>query len=157
MIKILLINNNINREIEVPISFIKNKYSKNEYYLIKNGLKKFFNIDKFEIEYVNGKPYIKDKEVYISISHDKDLILCAFSDKLIGADIQFYNNNVNINKLLNINNDINNNESIDIFSKKEAIVKMYGKSLKNMNDYDISKYNFLSYKTKHFVINCVSE
>ena len=157
MIKLLLINNKNNKEIEVPISFIKNKYSKNEYYLIKKGLKMFFNIDEFEVIYKNGKPFIKDKKVYISISHDKDLILCAFSDKLVGADIQFYNNLANINKVLNIDEKLDYKDSIEIFSKKESIVKMYGKSLKNINDYDINNYSFITYKTKYYVINCVSE
>ena len=157
MIRILLINNSFNKEIDVPISFIKNKYSKNEYFLIKYGLKKFFDIDNFEIYYKNGKPFINIENVYISISHDRDLILCAFSDKLIGADIQFYKKNIKINSLLSIDENIDYKEAVDLFSKKESIVKLYGKSLKNINDYDINNYSFLTYKTKNYVINCVSE
>ena len=157
MIKLLMCNINYVKEVNVPTSFIKNKYSKSEYYLISLGLKKFYNISSFDVIYENGKPFIKDKNIYISISHDKDYVICAFSDDLVGCDIQFFNKKASINKLLNISEDINYIDSTILFSKKEAIVKLHGTSLKNINDYNIEDYVFLTYKTNKYVINMASK
>ena len=68
-LKILKININSKK---INVSFnIKNKYYNAEYYLIKKGLYKYFNIDKFKIMYTkNGKPYLNNG-IYLSISHCK--------------------------------------------------------------------------------------
>ena len=118
-----------------------------------NILKVNINKKSFEVIYKNEKPYIKNEEIYISISHDRDYVVVAFSDRLVGCDIQFYNDKVKINKLIGLDNNVNYNDSIDLFSKKEAIIKLHGSKLKNINDYDIGDYSFISYKTKYYVIN----
>ena len=71
-LKILKININSKK---INVSFnSENKYYNAEYYLIKRGLHKYFNIDKFKIMYTkNGKPFL-DNNVYLSISHDKDIV-----------------------------------------------------------------------------------
>ena len=152
-LKILKININSKK---INVSFnIKNKYYNAEYYLIKKGLYKYFNIDKFKIMYTkNGKPYLNNG-IYLSISHDREIVVVALSNVPVGIDIQYYrklNNNVltNIKKLLNIKSNIITN-----FSIKEAIIKLNGDILKNINNYDISDYHVLYHYSKKYIITCV--
>ena len=152
-LKILKININSKK---INVSFnIKNKYYNAEYYLIKKGLYKYFNIDKFKIMYTkNGKPYLNNG-IYLSISHDREIVVVALSNVPVEIDIQYYrklNNNVltNIKKLLNIKSNIITN-----FSIKEAILKLNGDILKNINNYDISDYHVLYHYSKKYIITCV--
>ena len=152
-LKILKININSKK---INVSFnIKNKYYNAEYYLIKKGLYKYFNIDKFKIMYTkNGKPYLNNG-IYLSISHDREIVVVALSNVPVGIDIQYYrklNNNVltNIKKLLNIKSNIITN-----FSIKEAILKLNGDILKNINNYDISDYHVLYHYSKKYIITCI--
>ena len=152
-LKILKININSKK---INVSFnSENKYYNAEYYLIKKGLHKYFNIDKFKIMYTkNGKPYLNNG-IYLSISHDREIVIVALSNVPVGIDIQYYrklNNNVltNINKLLNIKSNIITN-----FSIKEAILKLNGDVFKNINNYDINDYHIISHYTKKYIIICV--
>lgn len=152
-LKILKININSKK---INVSFnSENKYYNAEYYLIKRGLYKYFNIDKFKIMYTkNGKPYLNNG-IYLSISHDREIVVVALSNVPVGIDIQYYrklNNNVltNINKLLNIKSNIITN-----FSIKEAILKLNGDVFKNINNYDINDYHIISHYTKKYIIICV--
>lgn len=152
-IKILKININSKK---INVSFNgENKYYNAEYYLIKEGLHKYFNIDKFKIMYTkNGKPFL-DKDVYLSISHDKDIVVVALSNVRVGIDIQYYRKLDNIttnsiNKMLNITNN-----TITNFSIKEAILKLNGDVFKSINNYDINNYHIISQCTKKYIIICV--
>lgn len=152
-LKILKININSKK---INVSFnSENKYYNAEYYLIKRGLHKYFNIDKFKIMYTkNGKPYLNNG-IYLSISHDREIVVVALSNVPVGIDIQYYrklNNNIltNINKLLNIKSNIITN-----FSIKEAILKLNGDVFKNINNYDINDYHIISHYTKKYIIICV--
>lgn len=152
-IKVLRININSKK---INVSFnSENKYYNAEYYLIKRGLHKYFNIDKFKIMYTkNGKPFL-DNDVYLSISHDKDIVVVALSNVRVGIDIQYYrkldiDKLNNMNKLLNISSNIITN-----FSIKEAILKLNGDVFKNINKYDVNDYNVISHITKKYIITCV--
>lgn len=152
-LKILKININSKK---INVSFnSENKYYNAEYYLIKRGLHKYFNIDKFKIMYTkNGKPFL-DNNVYLSISHDKDIVVVALSSIRVGIDIQYYrkldNDTLNnMNKLLNVNGN-----TITNFSIKEAILKLNGDIFKNINNYDMNDYHIISHYTKKYIIICV--
>lgn len=152
-IKVLRININSKK---INVSFnSENKYYNAEYYLIKRGLHKYFNIDKFKIMYTkNGKPFL-DNDVYLSISHDKDIVVVALSNVRVGIDIQYYrkldiDTLNNMNKLLNVSSN-----TITNFSIKEAILKLNGDVFKNINKYDVNDYNVISHITKKYIITCV--
>lgn len=152
-LKILKININSKK---INVSFnSENKYYNAEYYLIKKGLHKYFNIDKFKIMYTeNGKPYL-DNDIYLSISHDKDIVVVALSNVIVGIDIQYYrkldiDTLNNMNKLLNISSN-----TITNFSIKESILKLNGDVFKNINKYDVNDYNVISHITKKYIITCV--
>ena len=111
--------------------------------IIING--DYFNIDKFKIMYTkNGKPFL-DNDVYLSISHDKDIVVVALSNVRVGIDIQYYRKLDidmlnNMNKLLNVSSN-----TITNFSIKEAILKLNGDVFKNINNYDINDYHIISH------------
>jgi 4'-phosphopantetheinyl transferase len=54
--------------------------------------KNVYNLKNFDIEIVDKKPYFKSREKFFSISHSKNIILVAFSDKNIGVDIEYVEN-----------------------------------------------------------------
>ncbi len=152
-LKILKININSKK---INVSFnIKNKYYNAEYYLIKKGLYRYFNIDKFKILYSkNGKPYL-DNDIYLSVSHDNDMVVVALSNVPVGIDIQYYrklndNSLPEIKKILNIEGSV-----ITSFSIKESILKLNGDVFKNINNYDINDYHVLYHYSKKYIITCV--
>ncbi len=52
-------------------------------------LKKKHNIDSFSYRYgEDGKPYLENENVFFSISHSGDYVLCCLSDREIGCDIE---------------------------------------------------------------------
>lgn len=145
------INDNIDFNIDKKL--IKNKYTKYEYYLIKKGLKKYYNIDSFNLYYTdNGKPYL-DSNVYISIGHDEDVVVVVLDTLPVGVDIQFYKEiNPTFKNVLGIHG--NDKETTDVFSKKEAILKLHGDVFKNINSYNIDDYIFKTIYEEEYVINC---
>ena len=146
------INNDI--DLKVPENFITSKYSKLEYSLIKDGLKRLYNIDEFKVLYTdNGKPYLKDLNIYISISHSQDYVCVCFSKEEIGIDIQHFKEiKDNIKKYINVDKSLSDKDTIIEISKREAAIKLEGLRLMNINDINLEKYNFKIYSNKLFVI-----
>lgn len=59
-------------------------------YILLYMLKKW-GISKNEIEYEygeNGKPYLKNKNIYFNVSHSGTMVACAVSDVEVGIDIE---------------------------------------------------------------------
>jgi phosphopantetheinyl transferase len=61
-------------------------------FLVKFVAKNIYNLKNIDIEIVDKKPYFKSREKFFSISHSKNIVLVAFSDKNIGADIEYLEN-----------------------------------------------------------------
>lgn len=106
--------------------------------LLKKILKEEYNIDSFTIiKNEFGKPYLKDNQLYFSISHDKDTCAIAISSSEIGIDLEYLNYNEKvINKYFyDAEKEImakSNNLKYDftkIWVKKEAYLKMKGTGL----------------------------
>ena len=156
----LLLGNIKNRiDIEVPKHFITSKYSKLEYSLIKEGLKRLYNIDKFEIVYTeNGKPYLKNLNIYISISHSEDYVCICISDKEVGVDIQHFKDvKDNLKKYINVDKSLNSKDTIIEISKREAVIKLEGLRLMNIKEVDLNKYSFKIYDNNQYVIVIASK
>lgn len=107
--------------------------------LIKTVIKKTFGIDIAHQEFActeYGKPYLPDfPDVHFNISHSGDYVVCAVSDKTIGADIQRigeYNSDIakrvcNEKELVQIENSLDKaSEFAKLWTQKEAVLKMYG-------------------------------
>ena len=106
--------------------------------LLKKILKEEYNIDSFTIiKNEFGKPYLKDNQLYFSISHDIDTCAIAISSSEIGIDLEYLNYNEKvINKYFyDAEKEImakSNNLKYDFtkfWVKKEAYLKMKGTGL----------------------------
>lgn len=95
----------------------------------------------------HGKPYLSNRDLYFNISHSNNLIAIIISDIECGIDIEYLDENREINKIVKkIMNDEelllfnNSNNKIyyfyEIWTKKEAYFKMIGTGieLKRLND-----------------------
>lgn len=65
--------------------FLEHSFS---YLILDRILSNLYNIENREIELVSGKPFLKTKEKYFSISHSGEYIAIAFSDCDCGIDIE---------------------------------------------------------------------
>lgn len=61
-------------------------------YLLDFALKNFYNIKSYSIEVKNKKPFLKDENLYFSISHSKDIALIAFDESETGVDVELMKN-----------------------------------------------------------------
>lgn len=131
---------------ETPDVFLKNKYSKVEYNLIKKGLNKFYDIKDFNVSYQIGKP-ILDVPVFISISNSYDTTVVAFSSRPIGVDIELMRKvDVSLKKYLNMNEASTDIEVLKEFCSREAIIK-----LDNLKLYDLKSINKENYVITHII------
>lgn len=100
------------------------------------------NIDLKEIKYnENGKPIIDN--INFSVSHCDEYVLLAISNKKVGIDIEKVKDyNPQLLKYLNMRNKTMSNKEFFIeYTKREALIKMLGLSLANINiNYNRCKY-----------------
>lgn len=141
----------IKSKINAKTHLISKKQSIVGYNLLKNGVKKLFNRG---IEHIyfseNGKPLLSF--CYFSISHSENAVVCAISDLPVGVDIQkimdipvreqypiFSQEESDfVNQIPNLQQ----KRFFEIFTKKEALVKLCGNKLSECNSLDISNIKF---------------
>ena len=58
------------------------------YIMLDKILKEVYHIENREIEFVNGKPFLLNREKFFCISHTKKYIALCFSDNDCGIDIE---------------------------------------------------------------------
>lgn len=110
--------------------------------LVRQAIAKEFNIDPCEIRFridKNGKPYTESAPVHFSISHSKNIAVCAISDKPVGIDIEFIRDvNLNIAKRQFAPDearyvfekwDLSKRRFFEVWTRKEAYVKLLGKGI----------------------------
>ena len=103
--------------------------------LLYEGLKDF-GVNSKEIMYnKNDKPYLKNNEIFFNISHSENIVICAFSDKEVGVDVEKINHFEKdvINRVF-LENEINDSQNKDIFytklwTSKESLMKYLGTGL----------------------------
>lgn len=66
----------------------KQKTHSFSYLMADRILREFYKIENREIEFTDGKPYLKSLDKYFSISHSGKYILIGFSDSECGVDIE---------------------------------------------------------------------
>jgi 4'-phosphopantetheinyl transferase len=106
--------------------------------LLYNGLNHFKIINPKFIYNLNGKPYIENSNIYFNISHKNEYVICAFSDKEIGVDIEkisSFSNNL-INKVFNKEEIYFNNNYSKLWTIKESFMKYLGTGI-TLNPKDI--------------------
>lgn len=140
----------------VIIKKIKKDYQKQKEKIISKVLHKYYNINNYEIVYnENGKPYIKGNKVYFNISNARNKVIFVFNTIPVGVDIEYFRPIPHsFKQFLNLEK-YNDKETITIFSEKEAIIKLLGKSLSFINDIKIEDYKMKVKIHKKYVI-CIA-
>lgn len=141
--------------IKAKIDSKKNKDEKKRslagYILLYKGAEELYKKTKFDITFnEHGKPLCDF--CFFNISHSKSHVVCAFCDVPIGVDIQkiyyitprekykFFNQKEN--SYVNQNEYLRVERYIEIFTKKEAAVKMLGLSIANAAEIDVFSNEF---------------
>lgn len=100
-------------------------------------------------EGINGKPYAKGIDIYFNVSHSGNIAVCAVSDTPVGIDIEMLRKvNVNVaNKRFSpkekeyiFSEEVNQEQRfMEIWTKKEAYVKLLGTSIKDFLTFDVTE------------------
>ena len=138
--------------------------------LLKDVLKNELNITNYELTFNKyNKPYLKNRNIYFNISHDKNTTVLVTSDKEIGVDIEYYTYKESVMKkyynefeqqeIINSNN--KEYEFTRIWVMKEAFVKMRGQGisygLQNVDTTRLKKQIKLISNEKYIIAICQSE
>lgn len=158
----------LERALKVKIDSKKNDVDKMRslvgFILLYKGVGELYGKTDFDITFnEHGKPLCDF--CFFSISHSEERVVCAFSDTPIGADIQkihdvkprgkyrFFNQKENC--YVNQNNDLLSERYTEIFTKKEAAVKMLGLSIANAADIDTfsNEYCFKTQEKEGYIFS----
>ena len=139
---------------KIVLQTIENDYKSQKKKIISDVIRKYYHIEEYELLYSkNGKPYIKNNKIYLSISNDNNLLLIVFDTKPVGADIQFFKKVPESFKRILFFYFLDDKEVITLFSKKESIIKLIDSNICYINMIDIKKYKVKSFIYDEFVIN----
>lgn len=114
-------------------------------------LDRYYSFSDFAVEYTDeGKPYLKENELYFNISHSNKYVLLSVSTSEIGCDVQifsaynervakrFYHKNELDFLSLSCNKD---KDFIKLWVLKESILKNTGKGISGgLDTFDFSPY-----------------
>lgn len=138
--------------------------------LLKDVLKNELNITNYELTFNKyNKPYLKNRNIYFNISHDKNTTVLVTSDKEIGVDIEYYTYKESVMKKYynefeqqeTINSNNKEYEFTRIWVMKEAFVKMKGQGisydLQNVDTTRLKKQIKLISNEKYIIAICQSE
>lgn len=124
--------------------------------LLLYSLKRFWKIGDAKTKYRHHqKPYLSNyPELYFNISHSRDVVLVAFSDSEVGADIQYLSDKrksklrlsnkilaeAEIRTLLSYDSTIRTKEFLKCWTKKEAFCKCLGEGLLLYSHYNFNSF-----------------
>ncbi len=163
-----LLTNDLKRKIDAKKNIDDKKRSLAGYILLFRGARELYSKAEFEVSFnENGKPLCDF--CHFNISHSGEWAVCAFSDTPVGVDIQqikdvkkresyrFFTSR----ETQYVNSDILllPQRFTEIFTKKEAAVKMLGGSFATKAqeiDTFSSRYNFETKIHKNFIITVCS-
>ena len=135
-----------NREIKSPERMLQHCAWK---FLVTNVCKKFYNIQNPEIIKINKKPYLKNNEIYFSITHSQEYVMAIFDTHPCAIDLEKIRP-INLEKMSKRYN--KNFETLDDFfifwTQYECSIKLGEKSDNMISDYFENEYIF-SINTKN--------
>lgn len=148
--------------------FIAQNRSSSEF--LKSTLNEVYKISNYEIVYNKyHKPYLKDINLYFSISHDKETIVLVISDREIGVDVEYLTYKEDIIKhrfkeeeQIVMKNSLNKEYDFTcIWVMKEAYLKCLGIGLEyGLKNVDTTKLNYkmdIINKGTYLIAVCESE
>lgn len=144
----------------------KNKISKLAHEYTSSVAKKIYNLNCIPIFSYDksGKPFFKNFPwIHFNISHSKNFIALVFSENDAGIDIE-KKRDVNLKiaeRFFTIQERklVTNSDSFFyVWTRKEAILKKYGKGIKDIKKYPILKNNSIkTIQTRDFILSVCSE
>ena len=141
------------------------------YELCRDMLFSYFNIENPIVQKTqNGKPFIDKVGVFFSISHTKNRVYCAVSDRNIGIDAEFLSgrSDTQIQKFANrffLENEIefvkkkefSEEAFLEVWTKKEAYIKMKGSTIADVKKTDTSKLSITTYTDGKYIVSISEE
>ena len=135
--------------------------------LVRQAIAEEFNIDKSAIRFrrdKNGKPYTESAKVEFSISHSKNIAVCAISDRPVGIDIEKIRDvNLNVAKKLFTPDEqkyvfqikkFAKQRFFEIWTRKEAYVKLIGYGVPCFPKFSVMKNdNIETIIKKHYILS----
>lgn len=119
-------------------------------FLTKFIAKHFYELSDLEIVRENNKPFFKNGGMFFSISHSKDIVLVAFNNKNVGADVEYISENKNFKAIMErYGEKVDNPTSLDFYrfwTLHEAEIKL------NQNIRSI----FSTKLEDDYILSCVS-
>lgn len=158
----------IKEKIDRKKSELNKKQSLAGYILLHLGAKELYGKKHFDITFnEHGKPLCDF--CFFSISHSEDHVFCAFCEEPIGVDVQKISDitprekykffNLKENFYVNQNKPSFSERYIEIFTKKEAAVKMLGLSIASASKIDAfsNEFYFETQKKDGFIFTICSQ
>ena len=141
------------------------------YELCKDMLFSYFGIENPVFEKTpNGKPFIDKGVAFFSISHTKNRVYCAVSDKNIGIDAEFLScrRDEKIQKFANRffaekeiefieKEGFSEKAFFEVWTKKEAYIKLKDLTLADIKKIDTSKLNIRTYTDGKYTVSIAEE
>ncbi len=163
-----LLTSDLKQKIDSKLNIDDKKRSLAGYILLFRGARELYGKTDFEISFnENGKPLCDF--CCFNISHSGEWAVCAFSDTSVGVDIQQIRDvkrresyrffTTREAEYVNLDTALLPQRFTEIFTKKEAAVKMLGGSLAAFGegiDTLSAKYNFETQIHKKFIITVCS-
>ena len=158
MLEIYFFEDRKNKYTKPDFSFLGSLIAKSVYAKHKDIPSSSVIIEKTE----NGKPYFKgEKDFFFNVSHSKNCVTVAFSDREIGIDIEklrefdtrVANRYFNEEELCFSNND--NKKCFEIWTKKESSIKEKGLTLKSLKSIKTDKA--FTFTLNDFIVSVCSE
>ncbi len=135
-------------------------------YLVKKLLREEFSLENTIIEREeSGKPFVKGKEVFISISHCDEFIVCAADFKALGIDtekIKPINKSLidrvcieEEKKFVMENGEINSERFFTIWTGKEAYFKRLGTGITDFKSVNVLTLNTDIFRIGDYLIQII--
>ncbi|MBO4667461.1 MAG: 4'-phosphopantetheinyl transferase superfamily protein [Bacilli bacterium] len=151
----------------MKVYLIKNKDNKRNWLsILFNIIQRDFNLsyNQDDLSYNEyGKPFINGSPLYFNVSHSSLLLAIAISTKDVGIDIEKVKERKHIDKIVNKaflepeKNVYHNNKDInyfyEIWTKKEAFVKLIGTGIVGYFNNVPEKYHFYVKTNKYTIDN----
>lgn len=141
--------------------------------LLLNYVLKRYNLINFRIvKNQFGKPYLENNEIYFNLSHSGKYVICAVSDKEIGADIQIIKDANELVMEKCYSNDerefVSSKEDfIKVWTLKESYIKKQGiglgikldtfTTIKNNEIYQTDKFRYLNLQIENYMLSICYE
>lgn len=143
-------------------------------YFLKKLLEQEFGLENVKIECQdNGRPFVAEHDIFISVSHSKELVCCAASKKPIGIDVELVapisaklvdrvcteNEKKFVLGCAMASDTINDPEILErffeIWTAKEAYFKLLGTGITNFQSVDVLDLDRVVEKIDNYIITII--